>query len=216
VAAAGPPRSPAVEAQSTSQSGVNQSSTATQQSPKEAEAALNALLADVTNSTNPPQPTAPAPSAVTPPESAPVEPQAPVIAAAKPAPSTQPAGRVTANTPSEPRPKPSARGASAAPTAALAPKLEQAPNGSVAAADGAYRIQLAAVRDEADARRAWDLFMADLGPVLRGVQPFIERADTANGTFYRVQIGPFANQQDAETLCDELKRRNASCFVIRH
>ncbi len=91
---------------------------------------------------------------------------------------------------------------------------EPAPNGSVAALDGAYRIQLAAVRDEADARRAWDLFLVDLGPVLQRVQPFIERAETANGVFYRVQVGPFANLQDAESLCDELKRRNASCFVI--
>ena len=36
-----------------------------------------------------------------------------------------------------------------------------------------------------------------------------------NGVFYRVQIGPFASLQEAEALCDELKRRNASCFVIR-
>jgi len=80
---------------------------------------------------------------------------------------------------------------------------------------GGYRIQLAAVRGEADARRAWDLFLVDLGPVLSGLQPFIERAETANGVFYRVQVGPFASQQAAESLCDELKQRNASCFVIR-
>jgi cell division septation protein DedD len=84
-----------------------------------------------------------------------------------------------------------------------------------AAVDGAFRIQLAAVRDEADARRAWDLFQVDLGPVLSGLEPFIERADTANGVFYRVQIGSFASLQEAEALCDELKQRNASCFVIR-
>ena len=90
-----------------------------------------------------------------------------------------------------------------------------ASNDRVAALDGAYRIQLAAVRDEADARRAWDLFLVDLGPVLKNVQPFIERADTANGVFYRVQIGPFASLQEAESLCDQLKQRNASCFVIR-
>ena len=95
------------------------------------------------------------------------------------------------------------------------PTSEPAPNGRVAALDGAYRIQLAAVRDEADARRAWDLFLIDLGPVLKGVQPFIERAETANGVFYRVQVGPFASLQEAESLCDQLKQRNASCFVIR-
>ena len=82
-------------------------------------------------------------------------------------------------------------------------------------ADGDFRIQLAAVRGEADAQRAWQLFMGDLGPVLADVEPIFERADTANGVFYRVQIGPFASQEAAESLCEQLKRRNASCFVIR-
>ena len=80
--------------------------------------------------------------------------------------------------------------------------------------DGDFRIQLAAVRGEDDARRAWNLFMVDLGPVLSRVEPIFERAETANGVFYRVQIGPFASQETAENLCDELKQSNASCFVI--
>jgi SPOR domain len=83
------------------------------------------------------------------------------------------------------------------------------------AAGGDYRIQLAAVRGQSDAKRAWDLFMADLRPVLGEVAPIFERAETANGVFYRVQIGPFASQQTAESLCEELKQHNASCFVIR-
>jgi hypothetical protein len=83
------------------------------------------------------------------------------------------------------------------------------------AAEGEFRIQLAAVRGQADARRAWDLFVADMAPVLSGMEPIFERADTTNGVFYRVQIGPFASQQTAESLCEQLKQRNASCFVIR-
>ena len=82
-------------------------------------------------------------------------------------------------------------------------------------ADGDFRIQLAAVRSEADAQRAWQLFMGDLGFMLADVEPIFERADTAHGVFYRVQIGPFASQEAAESLCEQLKRRNASCFVIR-
>jgi cell division septation protein DedD len=85
----------------------------------------------------------------------------------------------------------------------------------LAAIEDRYRVQLAAVRGEADARRAWNLFLADLGDVLGDVQPFFERAETANGIFYRVQIGPFASQDAAESRCEDLKQRNASCFVIR-
>jgi hypothetical protein len=95
-------------------------------------------------------------------------------------------------------------------TAALSPS--RAPP---VAADGEFRIQLAAVRGQADARRAWELFVADMAPVLSGMQPIFERADTTNGVFYRVQIGPFASQQTAESLCEQLKQHNASCFVIR-
>jgi hypothetical protein len=81
--------------------------------------------------------------------------------------------------------------------------------------DAARRRRAAAVREQADARRAWDLFMLDLGPILSRYQPYFERANTANGIFYRVQIGSFASAESAESVCDELKQRNASCFVVR-
>jgi cell division septation protein DedD len=183
---------------------------APQPTPEEAEAALDALLAEVTEQAAQPNVTPPAPSgsangaapsavrpAVAPPAALPSSPASPPLG--------RPSGEVTAIAPDQ-RP-----GASPPPaTTAARPGTSQ-----VATRDSPYRIQLAAVRDEADARRAWDLFQVDLGSVLSGLEPFIERADTANGVFYRVQIGPFASLQDAEALCDQLKQRNASCFVIR-
>jgi cell division septation protein DedD len=177
--------------------------------PEEAEAALDALLAEVTEqaeaapepgrtgaangaepSTVRPAVAPPAPQPTSPPSTAPVN---------------RPGGEVTAIAPDRP---PAASGTAS--TSGTRPERSQ-----TAALDGPFRIQLAAVRDEADARRAWDLFQVDLGPVLSGLEPFIERADTANGVFYRVQIGSFASLQEAEALCDQLKQRNASCFVIR-
>ena len=126
-----------------------------------------------------------------------------------PLPEVRPAVATTAAPATAPEPR---RGsteiASATPTQAATPRVP-------IAADGDFRIQLAAVRGEADAQRAWQLFMGDLGPVLADVEPIFERADTANGVFYRVQIGPFASQEAAESLCEQLKQRNASCFVIR-
>jgi hypothetical protein len=128
--------------------------------------------------------------------------------AAVPATSSEvrPAAAVTAAPAADRRPR-------ARPTETAALSGPRAPLPIAAAGD--YRIQLAAVRGESDAQRAWDLFMADLRPVLGDVAPIFERAETANGVFYRVQIGPFASQQTAESLCEELKQRNASCFVIR-
>jgi cell division septation protein DedD len=70
------------------------------------------------------------------------------------------------------------------------------------------------VREEDDARRAWSQFQQKLGAAIAGLEPFIERAETKNGTFYRVQIGPFAEGGNAESLCVELKKQDASCFVV--
>jgi cell division septation protein DedD len=79
---------------------------------------------------------------------------------------------------------------------------------------GRFRVQLAAVREEADARRAWEIFQQQLGPFIAGLQPFFERAETSNGVFYRVQIGPFAATAEADRLCAALKKQDASCFVV--
>ena len=81
-------------------------------------------------------------------------------------------------------------------------------------ADGRYRVQLAAVRAEEDAKRAWALFQEQLGPFIVGLQPFFERAETDNGVFYRVQVGPFGETSEADRLCVELKKQDASCFVV--
>jgi hypothetical protein len=195
-------------------------------SREEAEATLDALLAEVTelNERQPPEPE-PAPAETAraepvAPRPAPADEVGPAVAppAPQPAPTAlppllPPGAEVT---PIERERRPPTNGPAATRPGVPPPVVEPAPERTnLAALDGDYRIQLAAVREEADARRAWDLFLVDLGPVLSGLQPFIERADTANGVFYRVQIGPFASLQEAESLCDELKQRNASCFVIR-
>jgi len=77
-----------------------------------------------------------------------------------------------------------------------------------------FRVQLAAVRDQDDARRAWAGLVDRLGPLVADHQPVYERAETVNGVFYRVQLGPFASEQAADRLCVEVQRRNASCFVV--
>jgi hypothetical protein len=213
---------------------------ATDESLQEAEAALDRLLAEVTamsEDKEAPGATAARPSedqgsAAAPSDASPMSAAATTAtAAATAAPLAPPAPRAP---PQKPVPRLSAAAAttgtevrpagarSGAPASAASPPrgtetaaLAPAPAPPPVAADGEFRIQLAAVRGEADARRAWDLFAGDLGPVLGGIKPIFERADTTNGVFYRVQIGPFASQEAAESLCEQLKQHNASCFVIR-
>ena len=107
---------------------------------------------------------------------------------------TPPVRQASALRPPPARPEPAPRERSE-PAPAAEPTPAPAQSTRLAAIDDRFRVQLAAVREEADARRAWDLFVVDLGPVLRDVQPFFERAETANGVFYRVQIGPFATSK---------------------
>ncbi|MEL6962851.1 MAG: SPOR domain-containing protein [Pseudomonadota bacterium] len=82
------------------------------------------------------------------------------------------------------------------------------------AAEGRFRVQLAAVRDEKDAQRAWDIFQDQIGPFVAGLEPFFERAETSNGVFYRLQVGPFGEDGEANRLCVELKKQDVSCFVV--
>lgn len=77
-----------------------------------------------------------------------------------------------------------------------------------------YRVQLAAVRAQDDARRAWADLVDRLGTLVSGQEPLYERAETANGVFTRIQLGPFASEQAAERLCAEVQRNKASCFVV--
>ena len=130
----------------------------------------------------------------------------------------QPLAETSANASTEVRPA-TALEPPASPEQAAAPSeaasAASSPATQVAAIEDRFRIQVAAVREEADARRAWSQLEQNVGPILSEAQPFFERAETANGVFYRVQIGRFATQQAAESLCAELKQRDASCFVVR-
>lgn len=80
---------------------------------------------------------------------------------------------------------------------------------------GVFRVQLAAMRTRANARRAWQQLRSDLGGVLSGLEPHFEYVETDNGIFHRLQVGSFASAAAADSLCDELKQRSATCFVVQ-
>jgi cell division septation protein DedD len=82
------------------------------------------------------------------------------------------------------------------------------------AAGPVFRLQLVAVRDEAAALRAWDMFRGRHAGVLGVLEPAIERVETASGVLYRLQAGPFRDRAAAEAACEELKRQNGDCFVV--
>lgn len=199
---------------------------------KEAEAALARLLADAESEPPPPerqagpieQPaTAPATVAAVParpPTPSPVA-DAPTATTDEPPPAVQAEGpsraadealaRLLAEVAGEPVTPDAEASAPPREVAAIAPAE---PVSRQAAGGAGFRIQLAAVRDEADAPRAWAGLVDRLGSLVADYEPYYQRAETSNGVFYRIQVGPFASERSADAMCVEVQRRSASCFVV--
>ncbi len=144
----------------------------------------------------------------------------PPVAAAPPAPPPEPPppAKVEEPAPAE-APKPVQQQAEAPkpaePTPAVAEKPAPAPAPAVAGKDGGWRIQLAAMRDEASAREAWQRLTASHAELLAGLTPDVVRADLgARGIFYRLRAGPL-DETGARKLCDELGKRKIGCLVVR-
>ncbi|MDZ4737601.1 MAG: SPOR domain-containing protein [Rhodospirillaceae bacterium] len=105
--------------------------------------------------------------------------------------------------------------AAAEPAADVAAEPEAVETASLPA--GSYRVQLAAVRSEADARTTWAQLQQKLPELLGDLSLFIERIDLGadKGIFYRVQAVPLADHQTAQKLCGNLAARGQDCLVVR-
>ena len=78
-----------------------------------------------------------------------------------------------------------------------------------------YRVQLASSRSEKEARDYWAQLASQYGSELGGREPVIEKTDLGTlGTFYRLQVGPFAEKQEPLRLCNEFKRNGLDCFLV--
>lgn len=116
-----------------------------------------------------------------------------------PAPVVAPVASVAA-TPPAPTP--------AAPKATPAPASPPAVKVPVASSGGAYVVQVAATKDQAEARR----LVSKLGE--KGFSASTERADLgAKGVWYRVVAGPYADRAAADKAAGQLKQQKFSAMV---
>lgn len=143
---------------------------------------------------------------------APIAAPAPVVAAAPaPAPVAAPAPA--------PAPEPAAPVKAPTPVAPTAEQVAPAPPPVVpepAAVEGAYRLQLASVRSEAQARAEWARLVKAQKDLLGLLEPKITRVDLGvKGVFYRLQAGPVSNRTIAKKACEELKKRKVGCLIVR-
>jgi len=171
-----------------------------------------------------------------PPLAAPARPETPparaVETAPGPAPTPGPVSRAIPAAPSAPAlsapalpptvPAPQAVGGGQPPQAAP-PKLPAAPPAETRAAaetrpaaGGAFKVQIAATRSDADARSTWTRLQAANRDLLGSLALTVQRADLGErGIYYRVQAGGLADAQSAQSLCTALKTRKVECMVVR-
>ncbi len=78
-----------------------------------------------------------------------------------------------------------------------------------AAVDGAWRIQLGAFGEEANAQKLWNSLESKIDD-LTGLQPYLKSA----GSVTRLQAGPFATRGSAEAMCGKVKATGQACLVV--
>jgi hypothetical protein len=80
-----------------------------------------------------------------------------------------------------------------------------------------FRIQLAAYREADAATQGWHKLSRTNPSLLKGLKPNVIRVDLGadKGVFYRLQAGPLADRETADTLCAELKRQKVGCLVVK-
>lgn len=79
---------------------------------------------------------------------------------------------------------------------------------------GTHVVQVVATRSNEEAMAYYDRMQRDLGAMLDGKGPDIERADLGSrGVFYRLRIGPFSSKESASNYCKRLKGRGQDCLV---
>ncbi len=86
--------------------------------------------------------------------------------------------------------------------------------GTQPAATADFRIQLAALKSEAEANSAWKRILGKHIDVLGSLTVHIVRADLGTqGIYYRVQAGPFPDKASAAAACEQLKSSGQQCLV---
>lgn len=143
-----------------------------------------------------------------------VQPPGSAAPATQPAPSVQtaPVARAAPPVQAAPAVVPPARPA-VAPAVAVAPPPRAQPK---VAAAGGYRLQLAALRSEAAAKKEWERIKLANKDLLGSMSAGWSRVDLGSkGIFYRVQAGPLADAAAADRICNELKHRNVACILVR-
>jgi len=89
-------------------------------------------------------------------------------------------------------------------------------NAAEVSSSGSYVVQVASERSAANAHASFRALRAKFPNQLGGREPIVRRADLgAQGTYYRVMVGPFGSMERAAGMCGTLKAAGCKCLVQR-
>jgi cell division septation protein DedD len=104
----------------------------------------------------------------------------------------------------------------ASPPTAPAPAQQIVAAPVLAAASGAFRLQLAAFQDRAQADAVWRRLQRAHPAVLGDLRPQVVAADLgAKGTWYRLQAAGLGSEAAARAACELLKSHKQDCLVVK-
>lgn len=105
--------------------------------------------------------------------------------------------------------------ARAAAMVAPANQVPEQPSEPAPSSEGAYKLQLAAVRSKSEAQAMAQTVRTEEAALVgsRSVE-IVEDVYGNMGRFYRVRIGPFAEPTQALSMCASLRERRLDCMVL--
>jgi hypothetical protein len=93
--------------------------------------------------------------------------------------------------------------------------LERGPAPAAGKLEGRFRVQLAIVRSEQEARALAAKAKRELAGALAPREPEVDQAVLGNmGSFYRVRVGPFATMQQTQSVCARIKGSGFDCLAV--
>lgn len=83
-----------------------------------------------------------------------------------------------------------------------------------ASAAGKYRLQVGIVGSREEAENITARLRAEHAASLGAAAPAIDEVTFGNGTFFRVQVGPYASAAEPGQFCSALKPKGYDCLVV--
>ena len=82
---------------------------------------------------------------------------------------------------------------------------------------GGFVVQVASQRSESDAQASYRALQGKYPTVLGSREASIKKFDAGEkGVYYRVNIGPFASQDQAKEMCSSLQAAGGQCVVQKN